>query len=186
VRRPCRDVGPAIPLVWLRLLTDRDVHIGRPPLRIPILRRLRADRVDNREPGIRPDPTQATRTTAKTLMAVQPLTQGLRRRDLACVPIPHRRRGLNGRTDPGPLGPPATRLRSALRRGQFSPRRSRGAGGNLLCKKELDRWSAIRQPKPKSFTPPQRSHQSSVFIAQEAFAALAVLNNGARHRGEMN
>jgi hypothetical protein len=49
------DEGPAIPLVWLRLLPDRDGHIGRPPPRVPILRRLRADRVDNREPGIRPD-----------------------------------------------------------------------------------------------------------------------------------
>src|SRR5690349_17051318 len=45
----------------------------------------------------------------------------------------------------GPLGAPATRLRSALRRSQVSLRRSRGKGGSWLGKKGLDRWSAIRQ-----------------------------------------
>ena len=81
----------------------------------------------------------------RTPLAVQPLTQGLWRRDLAGAPIPHCRRGLDDRTDPGPLGAPATRLRSALRRGQAALRHSSGKGGNLLGKKGLDRWSAIRQ-----------------------------------------
>ena len=158
--RPCRDVGPAIPLVWLRLLADRDVHIGRPPLRRPILRRLRADRVDNREPGNTSTLKPATEHKA-TSVTMHSSRGSWRRRDLACAPIPHRRRGLDGRTDPGPLGSPATRLRSALRRSQFSPRRSRGAGGNLLCRKELDRWSAIRQPKPLHSTLPRRAGSSA-------------------------
>jgi len=59
-----------------------------------------------------PEPTTRTR---------RGLEAGLRRWDLACAPLPHPRCGLDDRTDPGPLGAPATRLRSALSRGQFAP-----------------------------------------------------------------
>ena len=81
-----------------------------------------------------------------------PLAQGPWRREIAGAPIPHCRRGLDDRTDPGPLGAPATRLRSALRRGQAALRHSSGKGGNLLGKKGLDRWSAIRQLQSKEPT----------------------------------
>jgi len=131
----------------------RCAHRKAIPPRMPILRRRRADRADNREPGTRPDPGEANQNHGRTPLAVHSLAQGPRRREIACAPIPHRRRGLDDRTDPGPLGAPATRLRSALRRGQVSLRRSRGKGGSWLGKKGLDRWSAIRQLNPSDSGP---------------------------------
>ena len=122
----------------------RFAHRKASPPRMPILRRRRADRADNREPGTRPDPGEANH--GWTPLTMPPLTQGPRRREIACAPIPPCRRGLDDRTDPGPLGAPATRLRSALRRGQVSLRLSSDKSGSWLCKKGLDRGSAIRQP----------------------------------------
>src|SRR3954452_11148810 len=99
---------------------DRAANIGRPALRSPIMRRPRVDRVDNREPGTTSTLKPATEHKA-TSVTMHSSRGSWRRRDLAYAPIPHRRRGLDGRPDPGPLGAPATRLRSALSRGQFAP-----------------------------------------------------------------
>lgn len=59
-RRPCRDVGRVIPLLWgagRNLDATALITLEGSTLRRPIMRRLGVDREDNRAPGIRSSTT---------------------------------------------------------------------------------------------------------------------------------